>query len=99
VRKLQPLLAALRHQREVGMTRVGVLATFFSYRIKPLKARVHPMHRNSDNNDLTWESLEEISRLEALACVGSIMDWAKTVATFAGHPLPFTEDFRPNHVQ
>ncbi|OEL33877.1 hypothetical protein BAE44_0005105, partial [Dichanthelium oligosanthes] len=71
------------------------LATFFAHRIQPLKARAHPMHRYSSHNDLTRESSEEISRSEALVCIGSIMDRVKMVVTFIGHPPPFMEELRP----
>ncbi|OEL30770.1 hypothetical protein BAE44_0008211, partial [Dichanthelium oligosanthes] len=62
---------------------------FFSLRIRPLKARAHPMWEYSDWTDPTRESEEDLPRSEVTAWVADVVS-GDAMSVFDDHSRPLS---------
>lgn len=73
---------------EAGVTRIGVMVTFFGRQIQPVKATHRPMFEYSGLEDETRESAAELEEWELEERVRRHLQ-PEAVITVASHPLPY----------
>ena len=63
------LAKKIRHLSQLGLTGVGVAASWLSRRVIPLKQQVHPSWEYSGSTDPTWETTEGITMAGLEQCL------------------------------